>query len=388
MKVLVVLKTNEGGLWAVPHVEELRNRGHGVTVVIPPGPGRLRRALDAAGVPVLESPFDFGFRPSPRLLRGLARLRRLIREHRPDVVHYHLYASALAVRFATVGTGIARVHMVAGPLYLESPLIRAAERLLVRLDDVTIGGSDHTADLYRALGRGGDTVRSVPYGVDTDRFTPPADALRQESREALGVADDELLVVMIAYVYAPKTAVHTDRGIKGHDVLLEAWRRFVADGRRARLLLVGAGFDAAGEAHRSALRERFGIDADPTVSWQDSVEDVRSAYAAADLSVSPSLSENHGAALEAGASGVPSIVSDAGALPEAVPADAGWVVSRGDADALLRALEDADDEFRASALAGRGEAARRHVVTHFDRRAAAARVADILEEVGRPGRRA
>ena len=125
LRVVLVLKTSQGGLWTLPHIAELRARGHQVLAVLPAGPGRLRTALAERGIPVLDSAFDFRFRPTWRTLAGLVRLRRQLRALTPDVLHYHLYASALATRLASVRLAVPRVHMVAGPLYLESPLIRA-----------------------------------------------------------------------------------------------------------------------------------------------------------------------------------------------------------------------------------------------------------------------
>ena len=93
---------------------------------------------------------------------------------------------------------------------------------------------------------------------------------------------------------------------------------FRAHHPRAHLLLVGSGWGRAGEAHRKELIARYRVTADPNVTWLASVADVRPCYDAADVSVSPSFSEGHGAATEASAMGVPSIVSDAGGLPETV----------------------------------------------------------------------
>ncbi|MBB2987374.1 glycosyltransferase [Terracoccus luteus] len=379
-RVTLVLKTNEGGLWVVPQLVALRETGVGVTAVLPPGPGRLRRALDRQGIAVAETPFDFRLRPGPRTAIGLLRLRRLIGETRPDVVFYHLYASALATRLATLRLHVPRVHMVAGPLYLESPVIRTAERLLMHLDTRLIAGSGHTADRYRELGMPDERLRAVPYGVDLEHFRPrPAD--RAPLRTTLGLGDDHFVVVMVAYVYAPKSRVFPGVGVKGHEVLLQAWPQVVEAEPRARLVLVGHGFDAEGERHRRSLVERFALDNDPTVTWLDSVDDVRPYYAAADLSVSPSLSENHGAALEASAMGVPSVVSDAGALPEAVTPDSGWVVAAGSVDALAVALLTATAARRAGTLADRGGRARAHVRRRFDRDRAVAAVRDVVLDV-------
>lgn len=375
-RVVCVLKTNEGGLWAVPQMVEVQRRGHDVMFVIPGGNGKLRRELDALGIQVAESAFDFSFRPSPRLVRGLLALRRQLAGLDADVLFYHLFASALAVRLATLGRRVRRVHMVAGPLYLDSRLIRTVERVLCRLDDLVIGGSDYTAERYRELGMPASRVRAVPYGVDLTKFDP------QKVDAEPSVHDDVFTVIMVAYVYAPKRSVYPGVGIKGHEVLLDAWDAFAKAHPDSQLVLVGAGFDTAGEAHRQHLKEQWGQAR--RVRWIDSVDDVRPWYATSQLSVSPSLSENHGAALEASAMQCPSIVSDAGALPEAVvPGSTGWVVPRGDAESLLIALQEAHDAWRRGDLSVMGVRARELMEEHFEQAQCARRVADLL--LGRRG---
>lgn len=378
LRVVLVLKTNRGCMWTTPHVDALLARGHDVVAVLPPGDGRLRKELADRAVSVVDSPFDFRFRPSLHTLASLLKLRDLLRRLQPDVLHYHLLASALAVRLAGFATGAARVHMVPGPLYLESRLIRLLERMTARLDTVTICGSRFTARRYRELGHPPARTPVVPYGVDTVLFRPPSPAERVEARARVG-AGDAFVVIMVALVYAPKRFVHKGRGIKGHDVLLTAWQRFSAEHPGSRLVLVGGGFDEEGTEYRRELVARFRLSDDPSVTWYDSVDDVRPYYAAADVSVSPSLSDNHGAALEAGAMGVPSVVSDAGALPEAVDRDACWIVPKDDPGALVAALNEAYAEHRAGLLAERSDAVRDRVVRFFDSARAAAVVADVVE---------
>jgi glycosyltransferase involved in cell wall biosynthesis len=400
MRVAVVIKTNAGGQWILPQVAELLRRGHEVVAVLPAGPGRLTAALTRLGAQVVESPFDFGFRPRPATVAGLWRLRALLSRLRPDAVHYHLYASALAVRIAALGLPAARVHMVPGPLYLESPVVGPVERVLARLDHAVIGGCGYTTRRYARLGYPAGRLSTIPYGVDVRRMSPhwrapAADSgpelpeelaaraeRRAKARAELGIDDGAFVAIMVAYVYAPKRLVHRGRAIKGHDIMLRAWRRFHAEHPRSHLLLVGGGHLDSGVAHRRELIRAFNLADDHTVSWVDSVDDVRPYYDAADVSVSPSLSENHGAAAEAGAMGVPSIVSDAGGLPETLDPDSGWVVPRGDVPALVVALRAAHDELRAGLLDERGPRVRRHIVAEHDCRRSAARVADVLERYG------
>lgn len=373
-RVTVVLKTNEGGMWILPQVREMQERGANVTVVVPGGPGRLRSALDKAGVPVVEAGMSFSFRPRPGLVMDLLRLRRRILRTRPDVVLYHLYASALAVRLATLGIGLRRVHMVAGPLYLESAWIRRIERLLSLLDSHIIAGSRYTAESYRKLGVPASKLSSIPYGVDTARFTRGVD----RRTELFACAQDTFVAVMVAYVYAPKSAVFPGVGIKGHDVILEAWSRFVVEHPDSLLVLVGSGFGDEGERHREKLLAQYEVENRKDVLWLSSVEDVRPIYSSADVSVSPSLSENHGAALEASAMSVPSIVSDAGALPETVNRESGWLVPAGSSEALLAALHDVHARWAEGTLGEAARAARSLAERAFSHDTVVPAVADVV----------
>src|SRR3712207_9264904 len=58
--------------------------------------------------------------------------------------------------------------------------------------------------------------------------------------------------------------------------------------------------------------------------------------------------------------------SDAGALPEVVTPDTGWIVPRGDVPALVAALECAWHEHLGGTLSDRGQQARELMVQKFD----------------------
>jgi glycosyltransferase involved in cell wall biosynthesis len=317
--------------------------------------------------------------PSIRAIRDVFSVRRTVKALHLDAVLYHLYATALMVRISTLGLRIRRVHMVAGPLYLESALIRGCERFLARLDSAIICGSRYTWEKYRSLGIAADRLSTIPYGVDLDVFTPPSEAVRAEARAELGYEPASFVAVMVSYVYAPKRMVFAGKGIKGHEDLLSAWPLFARRHSDVALLIVGSGFDAAGEQYRRELLGRIPArELGPRFRWLDSVDDVRLLYSAADLSISPSLSENHGAALEAAAMGVVSVVSDAGALPETIDRGAGWVHSAGSPSSLLDALEEAYGEWESSRLGQARVTARAFMEENFSQRGGARSVIDVL----------
>lgn len=383
-RAVFILKTSVGGMWIIPQIHALEEKGYSCAVIIPPAPGRLRQALADLQVEVIDSPFDFRFGLQIESLRGLYALRRLIQRLRPSVLIYHLYASAIAVRVASFAYGVPRVHMVAGPLYLESRFIRFAEGFLRGLDTLLVSGSAYTWTAYEGLlGIEPAIHRILPYGVDTHTFTPKDLDVRNKVRASMGVDEDVFVVIMVAYTYAPKASLGKTVGVKGHENLLDAWRLFgeVNPGISIRLVVVGAGFDVQGEEHR----QRLISDSPMSVDWIDTVSDVRGYYAAADVSVSPSLSENHGAVLEAGATGTPAIVSDAGGLPETVNASTGWVFNRNNVWELVDGLNQALREKLDGTLRDRGERSREFVSAHYDSKASAAKFAELVEGTASAG---
>jgi len=391
-RIAIAVKTTEGGRWIVPQILEARTRNVEVVVIIPHGTGRLVTLVEDIcagdiGVTLVRAPVHLA-RPGVRAIRDVLSVRRTVKAMRLDAVLYHLYASALMIRISTIGLRIRRVHMVAGPLYLESPLIRFCERFLVRLDSAIICGSRYTWEKYRSLGVSRDKLSTIPYGVDLDAFAPPTDTARHEAKAELGYESDAFVAVMVSYVYAPKRMVFAGKGIKGHEDLLDAWPAFARRHADVALLIVGSGFDDAGEAYRQELLDRVPAgEIEPTLHWLSSVDDVRAVYSAADISISPSLSENHGAALEASAMGVVCVVSDAGALPETIDSEAGWVHSAGSPTSLLSALEDAYQEWESSRLGLARGKARRFMEESFSQLDGARSVIDVvLSDVRGEGR--
>mgnify|MGYP000633144285 CR=1 FL=1 len=381
VRVVEVIRTSEGGGWILPEVKELQKRGHEVITLLPDPEGTLGERLRLNGVPVIASVVDLA---SPRKALspwGLRRLRKQLADLKPDVVFYQLIQTALAVRLATIRMGVRRVHQVPGPLYLESKVVRPFEWLLSGLDDMIICGSEFTRQAYVDLGTSPAKLVAIPFGVETQEFIEPP-VLARKTADALGIPDESFVAVMVAFAYPPKRLAHSGRGIKGHELMIEAWERFSHRHGDTYAVFVCDGWGQGGEDYRSKLQQESERTGRPgSVRWISGQRDSRPYYAIANVSVSPSLSENHGAALEAGAMGVPSIVSSAGGLPETVDPSCGWVFATDEAEDLLQQLEAAYSLHRHKELAGMGRAARHRIEQMFDAQMCAARVADCLEAV-------
>ena len=149
-------------------------------------------------------------------------------------------------------------------------------------------------------------VEHIPLGVDLDRFQPPTDEFRAESRAGLGFGPEVVFLVLARLCHASKMDFLP---------ILRAFHRlalggFPLDGSR----LVLAGWTDEKDWGRKALEDLArNIGLPLTVVECPSDEERRKLYAAGDVFLSPSdnLQETFGLTLlEAQAAGMPVIASD------------------------------------------------------------------------------
>jgi glycosyltransferase involved in cell wall biosynthesis len=242
------------------------------------------------------------------LLVGASRLARV-----PTVVHLHAYdlERSLSVR-----------------------RFRLSIRLLTLVADVVT--ALHPALAVELAAVTGRPVRVVPNFVDTDLFRPATDEQR---------SDEVTQVVFVGTVGRRK----------GVPTLLDAVARVDST---VHLTVVGGAGEEPEVVHRSILAEAQDLVDAGVVTFTGELDRdaARAQLERSDLFVLPSTGEGMPMALlEAMACGLPSIVSDSGAMGAMVTsADAGMVVPVGDAAALASALDAAagDPAWRRAAGAG------------------------------------
>jgi glycosyltransferase involved in cell wall biosynthesis len=128
---------------------------------------------------------------------------------------------------------------------------------------------------------------------------------------------------------------------KGQDLLVQA----LAQLQHLDWTAVVAGSpdrDPEYAAHLDRLIAILGLE-DRVERWGDcSAEDLEALFQRASLFVLPSWYEGYGMVLtEAMGHGLPVVTTTGGAIPDTVPADAGWLVAPGDLHALQHALQHA-----------------------------------------------
>jgi glycogen(starch) synthase len=181
--------------------------------------------------------------------------------------------------------------------------IHAVETRMVRAADRVITCSHymrgHVRDVFGVEG-----VTVIPNGIDPTDLQPVADLPRLRARFA---APGEKLILLVGrLVYE-----------KGFHLALDALPGLIRRVGGVRFLVAGSG---TAEAELKAQAERLGLMQHGTFLGWTGDDTLHSLYRIADLCLVPSLYEPFGlVALEAMASGCPTIVADTGGLREVVP---------------------------------------------------------------------
>ena len=316
-------------------VRELAAAGIDGAVACDPS-GELAGRVRAAGVGTVPLRIRRGHDPGAGL-----RLRAILRERRPDVVHFH------TARALTLAPFVPRTVIRVVTRRMDQPPRGAATyvRWLYRSVDAIIAISGAARDGLVSRGVPAGRIALVHSGVEVSRFDGPP-GRDERARREMDVPAARPVVAIVAQFHRRK----------GHDVLLRALAKLPPE---EAPLCLAAGTGPEGDALLDLARE-LGRSGD--VRWLGRLDEVRDVLRAADVVAMPSRAEGLGvAAIEALAAARPVIASAVGGLPEIVHDGVeGLVVPPGDVDALAaalrRLLSDSDLRERMGA-AGRAAAA-------------------------------
>ncbi|HUT57300.1 MAG TPA: glycosyltransferase [Phycisphaerae bacterium] len=266
------------------------------------GPHMQHSVVCLKGEPVIRDCFDpcvrvYAMHAGANELNLPVRLRRLIRQIRPDVIHARNWSAWPDVTLARLLVSprvplIFSFHGVDSPGRV--PRRRAwAMRILTSLTDCVFAVSGGARDfLVHEIGLPATRVAVIPNGVDTERYAPGP------PRAATG----RLVVGTVGSLTA----------VKNHLLLIRACAMLVREGLDLELRIAGDG------PERSRLTEAaHSLDVADRVRLLGHVRDVPGFLRGLDVFVLPSLSEAHpNALLEAMACGLPCVGMRVGGVPE------------------------------------------------------------------------
>lgn len=344
----------------------LRARGHHALLALAGG-DRFEAKAREAGVEPLNA-LRLDVRSGPLAIVGDARrLRALVLRERMDVVHTHHSHDHWLGWWGRGDAALVRSFHNERAVRTSWP-----DTTLYRRSDALLAVSRHIEQRLLGARVPGERLHRIDGVVDVARFASDA-AGAAKIREEFSV-DDAPLIGCVARLAANR----------GHETLIEAFRRVLASRPETRLLLVGKG------ERRDALVDRvasLGLGRQVLFAgYRDA--DLPAVVAALDVFVllGAGSDESCRAALEAMAAGRPVIAARVGALPDAVvDGVTGLLVDRSSPDRVAAAIE------RLLASAGErramGEAGRSRAIELFAPERHAAAMEDLyLEALARRAR--
>lgn len=343
--------------------QELRTRGHEVFIVSLTTLGPMGLEARSSGIPIESLEMRRGV-PDPR---GLARLVRLTRAWRPDVLHSHMVHANLMARalrlFVPIPAMVSTIHNI----YEGGGVLMAAYRLTNGLVDHMTIVSEAAADRFvreRIVPR--PLLSVITNGVDTDQFRNVPAGTRESLRRSIGIEREFVWLAVGRFEIA-----------KDYPNMLRGFARVREQHPQAVLLLVGRG---SLQQETEALVAELGL-ADG-VRFLGVRSDVPEVMTAADGYLMSSAWEGMPMVLlEAAAAGLPIVATAVGGNEEVVlNEESGFLLPPGDSDALAAAMLRlmALPEAHRRSMGARG---RERVRTHYGLSRVAQRWEDLYREV-------
>lgn len=333
------------------------------------GDGKMGAPIRTLGVPVHTLDMRAGV-PGPE---ALLRLRRHVRQLRPDAIQGWMYhgnlAASLAACLAPNRTALAwNVRQCLYDVCHEKPLTRQvirANRMLSRRPDAIIYNSRLSREQHELFGFAADRGVVIPNGFDLTRLRPDSGCGAAVRRE-FGL-NTEVPVVGHVARFNP---------MKDHAGFLRAAVAVARHVPRARFLLVGREVGP----ENPALAGIIPADLMPRFIFSGERRDVSRLMQAMDVLCSSSWSEAFPNVLgEAMACGVPCVATDVGDSALIV-GETGLLVPPSDSAALARALTTMLEK-RPEARYDLGRDARQRIAKYYSLDASVERYTPLYEDV-------
>lgn len=328
--------------------------------------GLLQQVARREGIRVAE----LSMKRNISLRRDLACLIHLIRlfhKEKPFIVHANTpKASLLAMTAAWIDRVPHRIYTVTGLRYqgmsgLGRAILKTTERITCLMANKVIPEGQGVKQTLRA-----DCITSKPLevihhgninGIDTSYFSPAAcQQTKAETRKKLGIDENTFAFVFVGRIVKDK----------GMDELAVAMRKLIAQGYDCKLILVGW-FEKEQNSINEYNEDFFKYSDE--VRYVGYKKDVRPYLLAADALVFPSYREGFPqVVMEAGAMGLPSIVTDINGCNEIiVEGENGQIIPPKDSKALYSMmLYFIDNPQEVARLAGNARAMIQQRYEHSD----------------------
>ncbi len=325
--------------------------------------GGIETANETSSVNIMEN-LDINFHIIPEMSREInplndyityKKIKAIIREFKPDIVHTHASKAGLLGRKAAIAMNVPGiVHTYHGHVFhsyfnkLTTNLYKRLERHYAKKTDKIITISNiQKQEISSALHMENDSrFAVVPLGINLDKFRTNIFEKRQEFRSSYGL-DNETIAVGIIGRLVP---------IKNHKLFINAFAQLKkVTSKKIKAFIVGDGelhdeLIIYATQHGLTVSTSTGYNSDAEIFFTSWIKEIDFVYAGLDIVALSSLNEGTPITLiEAQAAGKPVISTDVGGVQDTVWANKTALLSKSkDVNAYLHNLSQlvSDDNLR------------------------------------------
>ncbi|MBD5232781.1 MAG: glycosyltransferase family 4 protein [Bacteroidales bacterium] len=314
-------------------IPELQESGYEVVAVSSGGPEQ--KDVEKAGAKAITVNMERHISPI-KDLRSLWQMIKVFRRERPDMVHSMTPKAGLICMLASKITGVpVRMHTFTGLVFPTSTGLK--RRILMATDWLTCACATHIIPegegVKSDLLNNGITRKPIKVlgygncrGIDLERFNPGNEELRHKAAE---IKEDGIFT----FIFIGRLV--RDKGI---NELVGAFKRLNSQYPATRLILVGPEEPELAPLLPETIAE---IKSNGAINAVGEQSDVRPWLLASDALVFPSYREGFpNVVIEAGAMGLPSIVTDINGSREIIiEGENGIIIPSKDTEALYRGMK-------------------------------------------------
>lgn len=259
-------------------------------------------------------------------VKALPRLKKIIKKHRPDILHAH-YASSYGTLGALSGMHPFILSMWGSDVYLfprKNKLFKSIIKYNLKKADLVLSTSKMMA--LETSKYTDKKIEITPFGVDTNLFSPSENINNDNDQIVIGT------IKKLDYIY-------------GIDLLIKAFAKLlnINSNLKMKLVIAGVGNEMDNLKKLAKAESVSDFVEFPGRISQKKVAEYLNVF---DVYVALSRSESFGVAIvESMSCGTPVVVSDAGGLPEVVEDNvSGFVVPTENIDKAVDAIQKLIDD--------------------------------------------
>lgn len=356
MKVLQIVKTNEGANWAFNQAKWLHDNGVEIITVLPEINGGMAEKYKEHGMKLEKADFSLPVTKPWEIVKKSKSIREIVKKIQPDLIHSHFVTNIMMLRIALKSIEIPRLFQVPGPLHLESILFKRAEIYLSNSNDYWAAACKKTRNIYLDAGIPKERTFLAYYGGyggdSCDEYEEASNILHDE----YNIPSDKILVGMVSYFYKPKTHMFQFRGLKGHEDFIDAISTARKIEPNIKGVIIGDAWGSSSKYVQKVKRYAQKKCGDNIV-FTGFRNDMKKIYRELDIAVHPSHSENLGGAAESLAASVPTISTNVGGFPDIVINNqTGYTVEPQNPEELSKAIiKTIKNNQQSTSMANRGQ---------------------------------